>query len=118
MSIVLNGEERAEVDENADRVVVIDTTPIGTLDFRLSLVEKDFLLKVGRAAALRFIQARNIDDGPSESEVEEAVSLAEAARSTVVSQRRESRRRSVTRLMIIATVLALAALAICLFRLM
>jgi hypothetical protein len=109
MSIVLNGEERAEVDENADRVVVIDTTPIGTLDFRLSLVEKDFLLKVGRAAALRFIQARNIDDGPSESE---------AARSTVVSQRRESRRRSVTRLMIIATVLALAALAICLFRLM
>lgn len=36
--------------------VVIDTHPIGTLDFRLSDEEKDFLVMSGRVAALRFLE--------------------------------------------------------------
>jgi hypothetical protein len=58
---------------NIRNVVLIDTSPIGTVDFRLDTSEKQFLLKVGRAAALRFLYNRNLDDGPSQAEVDAAL---------------------------------------------
>ena len=51
------------VDEHAASVVIIDTSPIGTVDFNLSQLEKEFLLKVGRASALKFLKGRTLDDG-------------------------------------------------------
>jgi WD40 repeat protein/predicted acylesterase/phospholipase RssA len=43
-----------------DQVIVIDPRPITTLDFGLSNVEKDFLLKAGQVAALKFLKRRNV----------------------------------------------------------
>ena len=53
IDIVVEGEERKTVDDNIRNVVVIDTSPIGTWICRWTR-EKHFLLKVGKAAALRF----------------------------------------------------------------
>jgi predicted acylesterase/phospholipase RssA len=39
-----------------DRTVIIDPTPIGTLDFELSADEKKYLLICGRVGALRFLE--------------------------------------------------------------
>ena len=63
LDIWIDGEAREVVDRNRENVVVIDTSPVGTVDFRMTEDEKDFLLKVGRAAALRFLSARKLDDG-------------------------------------------------------
>jgi len=88
LDIWLDGEERDLVDQHRENVVVIDTSPIGTVDFRLQEIEKDFLLKVGRAAALRTLAAQNLDNGPDEPTVASAEAESEAARAAVRKMRR------------------------------
>jgi predicted acylesterase/phospholipase RssA len=104
-NIVIEGEERKTVDAHHDKVIVIDTSPIGTIDFNLADIEKQFLLRVGAAAALKFLHSRNFDDGPSEAEVALAHSQAEATRQAVVQMRR---RRSNLRLLAFFCVIAIA----------
>jgi predicted acylesterase/phospholipase RssA len=93
LDIFIEGEERETVDKNRRNVVVIDTYPVGTVDFRLSSEEKKFLLQVGKAAALKFLQDRQLDDGPSALEVEDAWREAEASRTLVRTHRARKRRR-------------------------
>jgi predicted acylesterase/phospholipase RssA len=93
LDIVIDGEEREVVDKHLDDVVVIDPSPIGTVDFRLSAIEKEFLLKVGRAAALRFLQRRQLDEGPNDAVVEQAEREAEKCRADVVRLRKQRRLR-------------------------
>jgi predicted acylesterase/phospholipase RssA len=93
INLVLDGEERATVDENAENVVVIDTSPVGTLDFTLTNDEKDFLVKVGRAAALAFLLARKFNDGPSAATVDAAAAEAARAKQVVVAFRQKRRRK-------------------------
>jgi predicted acylesterase/phospholipase RssA len=107
IDIWIDGEDRETVDENASSVVTIDTSPVGTVDFNLQPIEKDFLLKVGKASALKFIKDRNLDDGPDEATVSAAKEDAESCRRSVVKLRRD---RSRIRRVIGATVL-LALLA-------
>jgi len=83
LDIWLDGEERQVVDQHRKDVVVIDTNPVGTVDFKLTPVEKDFLLKVGRAAALKFLRDRKLDRGPDDVLVQSADSEAERCRSEV-----------------------------------
>jgi NTE family protein len=83
LDILIDGEERQVVDENRRRVVLIDTSPVGTVDFRMNDYEKDFLLQVGKAAALRFLFERNFDDGPSEAQVTQAETEAVVRRKGV-----------------------------------
>jgi predicted acylesterase/phospholipase RssA len=52
--IWISGEELAAVDSHADSVIVIDTTPIGTVDFKLTVQEKQFLLQVGQSRCTAF----------------------------------------------------------------
>lgn len=92
-NIVIEGEERQTVDDHPDKVIVIDTSPVGTIDFNLLAIEKEFLLRIGRAAALKFLQARNFDDSPSEEEVALANTQAETCRQAVIQMRRQRRRR-------------------------
>jgi len=94
LNIVVDGEERSIVDTHRDNVVVIDTTPVGTTDFNMSEEEKDFLLKVGKAAALEFLDRRKIDDGPDPQVVKEARIQAEAARQE--AERARSLRKRLT----------------------
>lgn len=91
LSLVLDGEERAVVDAHPESVVVIDTSPVGTLDFNLTDEEKDFLVKIGRAAALAFLQARKFNDGPLAATVNSARQEADAARQIVIRGRRQRR---------------------------
>ena len=101
-NIVIEGEEKITVDAHHEKVIVIDTDPIGTIDFNITALEKEFLLLAGRAAALRFLYARRFDDGPSAEEVELATSQAEASGQGVVQFRR--RRRAYYILLIVGAV--------------
>jgi predicted acylesterase/phospholipase RssA len=102
IDIWIDGEDREVVDANAASVVIIDTSPIGTVDFNLTRIEKDFLLKVGKASALKFLKSRNLDDGPADSVVRTAIEEAEKCREEVKRKRKQKRRR---KLMIAAALL-------------
>ena len=104
LDIIVEGEERETVDRNRRDVVVIDTSPVGTVDFGLTAVEKDFLLSVGKAAALEFLFRRKLDNGPNQGMVEAARSEAEEKRKTV---RRERSRRRLRRLIFFPLALGL-----------
>ena len=93
LEIWLDGEEREVVDEHRRDIVVVDTAPVGTVDFNLSPLEKEFLLMVGRAAALRFLADRKMDSGPRAADVERAHEEAEQLRKQVRAIR--TRRRLV-----------------------
>lgn len=87
---------RQTVDANIASVVIIDTAPIGTIDFNLQPIEKDFLLKVGKASALKYLQRRNLDDGPNDATVQTACEEAENSRNAVLRMRkRRNLRRAV-----------------------
>lgn len=102
--IWLDGEEREEVDKHRRDIVVVDTNPVGTVDFNLSALEKEFLLKVGKAAALRFLFDRKIDSGPDAVAVENAHQEAEQLRKQVRAMR--ARRRAVRGLVVLVAVCA------------
>jgi predicted acylesterase/phospholipase RssA len=108
LDIVIEGDERAVVDKYKDSVVVIDTSPIGTIDFGLTPIEKEFLLKIGKAAALRFLQARHLDDGPEEAAVQQAAAEAEDLRRAVKKMRK---RRTLRNLAMLAAIIAIAYFA-------
>jgi hypothetical protein len=93
IDILIDGEDREVVDANAASVVTIDTSPISTVDFNLSQLEKDFLLKIGKASALKFLGSRNLDDGPSEATVQAAIEEAEKCRQDVKGRRKEKKRQ-------------------------
>ena len=95
LDIAIDGEERQTVDANIDKVVVIDTSPVGTVDFRLTPKEKEFLLAVGKASALKFLLQRNLDDGPSHEDVNKAQADAEEKRALVQQTRIRRRRRRI-----------------------
>jgi predicted acylesterase/phospholipase RssA len=93
IDIWIDGEDREVVDANTGSIVVIDTSPIGTVDFNLTQIEKEFLLKVGKASALKFLNSRNLDDGPSDAVVQTAIEEAEKCREDVKRQRKKKRKR-------------------------
>jgi predicted acylesterase/phospholipase RssA len=93
LDILIEGEERQVVDANAGSIVVIDTAPIGTVDFGIQEVAKQFLVKAGRAAALQFLAKRNLDDGPDEASVVAAQQEAEVLRREVRRLQKRSRWR-------------------------
>lgn len=92
----------------ANDTIVIDPRPISTIDFSLNSLEKDFLIRVGRASALRFLLSRNLTNGPSPEEVEEAEESARLARVEVERIRR--RRRLRMRLILSLSALLVAGL--------
>ncbi|MEO6065061.1 MAG: patatin-like phospholipase family protein [Lysobacterales bacterium] len=94
--ILLGRDEVATVDEHADRIVVIDVSPIGTAQFSLGTPEKDFLLSEGSAAALRFMH-RHYPLRVSSADVHAAAETATTLRAEVV---RRARRRSAARAVI------------------
>lgn len=91
LDIIIDGEERDIVDKYREDVVVIDTTPVGTVDFNLRPLEKEFLLSVGRASALRFLFNKKFDDGPDEATVIAAEKEAEGLRARVFMKRKQRR---------------------------
>jgi predicted acylesterase/phospholipase RssA len=60
-NIAMDGEEIPIVEENLDKVVIIDPRPIKTTDFNLNEKKKELLILAGRLGALKFID-RNYKD--------------------------------------------------------
>ncbi len=60
-NIAIEGEEAEIVNNNLDKVVVIDPRPIKTTDFNLTKNKREFLLLSGQLGALKFIM-RNYPD--------------------------------------------------------
>lgn len=60
-NIAMDGEEVPIVENNLDKVVVIDPRPIKTTDFNLTTEKKELLVLSGRLGALKFIE-RNYKD--------------------------------------------------------
>jgi predicted acylesterase/phospholipase RssA len=60
-NIAIDGEELSIVENNLDKVVVIDPRPVQTTDFNLSDKKKELLILSGRLGALRFIERNNSD---------------------------------------------------------
>ena len=56
LNITIEGEERRLVDENRDKVIVIDTTPVKTTEFNLCDTKKQLLITSGRVSALIFLR--------------------------------------------------------------
>lgn len=105
LDIWLDGEERQVVDQHRRDVVVIDTSPVGTVDFKLTPLEKEFLVKIGRAAALKFLADRKVDRGPDAAAVQSADAEAEDLRNGV---RRLRASRQIRRVFVFLLVVALA----------
>lgn len=102
-----SADKRALQDHIAD-TVVIDPSPVKTLQFGLSSEEKDFLLKAGRAAALEFLHRKQMPGAPGPNELEAAAKEAAAARANVIARRR---RRSI----VVRAGLTTAVIISCLF---
>jgi hypothetical protein len=97
LSISIERNDREVIERYRVNTVVIDTDPIGTVDFNLSETEKDFLVLAGRAAALQFLKMRGQLDAAGE---ELALTLAadvEAARRSIVVRRNASRHTTLRR---------------------
>lgn len=80
-SILVESNDIAALEKYQSSTIIINPDPITTLDFDLTKEEKDFLLMVGRAAALEFIYKQskegNLLKPPTEEAVKEAFSSAE-----------------------------------------
>lgn len=56
----IDGSDFKLIDKYRSKVVLIETDPIGTIDFDLSDTEKDFLVSVGRLGALKFLRDEGV----------------------------------------------------------
>jgi hypothetical protein len=103
----IDGSDLKLIDKYRSKVVLIETNPIGTIDFDLSNAEKDFLVLAGRLGALKFLRDEKVQTnsaaiGPLENQVG-------ILRATLVKAREERRRR---RALLLIGGIALVAVAI------
>ena len=115
LSIWLERNDAQIIDRYREDTVVIDTSPISTIDFDLSDDEKDFLVIEGRAAALEFLAKRGSLDRSSVPVVGQTRADAEKLRAKINDARRKRRvRRQV--IVMISGVAMIVALGFLVFR--
>ncbi|OJW83181.1 MAG: hypothetical protein BGO69_18880 [Bacteroidetes bacterium 46-16] len=61
MDIVTDTDERTTVDQNLDKIVIIDPRPIKTTQFDLTDDEKQYLLQAGKVGALVYLNKHHGD---------------------------------------------------------
>lgn len=66
-NIMMMRDENAVLQEHKERSIVIGAAPIRTSDFHLSKTEKDYLIEVGRHAALEFLSSPSLRNALLES---------------------------------------------------
>lgn len=109
LDIVLGRENAKQVDEYRSETLVVDTDPIGTTDFDLTELEKDFLLARGRAAALLFLSQKGILERSRGGEPDIAAAEAAHLHGRVVEARQLLRRsRLFRRALVVSFILAIA----------
>jgi predicted acylesterase/phospholipase RssA len=85
--------EREELKKYRDRVIAIDPSPIGTLNFKLSNEEKEHLVLQGRSAALSWLVSRGTV-AADDKYVREVCDRAEAHKKSLDRDRRIKRQRT------------------------
>ena len=100
----MEGDERELVDTYAEGVAVIDPSPVKTTDFALSRIEKELLLNAGRLAALQLIRRRDMENAPSDKEIQD---LSETVRKLRTSAVRLRLVRRVFKIIVFALLLGL-----------
>lgn len=70
-----------------DRTIVIDPSPIRTIDFSLTPKEVEFLLAEGKASALRWLYHWYDGTRPTLEEVSDAEGVSATLRETVIAAR-------------------------------
>lgn len=108
ISIWTEAADIRALNAHINDTVIIDPRPIRTLQFGLRDSEKEFLLKVGRSAALAFLANQDFPNGPTQELATRAAEEAAGARARVYEMRsKHSRRRLIviltTMLLLIAT---------------
>src|SRR5581483_11187517 len=93
VDIFLGRDERAVVTRHKDSTIVIDPSPIRTIDFALSEAEKDFLVLEGRRAALQYLASSGLPSAPSTATVESITERAARARRLATRARKVARLR-------------------------
>jgi predicted acylesterase/phospholipase RssA len=104
LDIWLGGDELAIIDSHSDSVAVINPKPISTLDFSLTQKETEFLVKAGRAAAMRLVFNRKMDSAPTLAEVEQAEREVEVLRTALTKARTVRRRKRLIWVIILVSV--------------
>jgi predicted acylesterase/phospholipase RssA len=110
LNIWAEASDVAALREYREQTIIIDPRPISTLDFSLDEIEKDFLLKAGRSAALEFLARAH----PELSELSHQAELdTDQARQRVINLRLAKRTRFLRWLVLI---LAIAGTLVVLWR--
>ncbi len=110
ISIWTEAADIRALNAHIDDTVVIDPRPISTLQFGLRDSEKEFLLNVGRAAALAFLANQSFQNGPTLELADSAAEEAEEARARVYKMRSKRTRRRL--IMTFTTALVLIAASV------
>ncbi|MET4602868.1 putative acylesterase/phospholipase RssA [Bradyrhizobium sp. JR4.1] len=75
------------IDQYRDRTIMIDTDPIGTVDFDLTDQQKEFLVLQGRTAALRFIDKRKLLSASEVQQIEVLEAQAAQLRDAIEAEK-------------------------------
>jgi predicted acylesterase/phospholipase RssA len=108
LNILFEASDTEALNKYRDHTVVIDPSPISTLDFNLKEFEKNFLILEGRAAALEFLTERGLSELSERSII--ARKEAEIYRTRV--KRYRKRRRQVQVSLIVGSAVLLLSLLI------
>jgi predicted acylesterase/phospholipase RssA/WD40 repeat protein len=103
ISISTEATDVEALETHRTNTIIIDPSPISTLDFSLSPEEKTFLLSQGRAAALDFLYANGRIE---QAEVSKAIELATQHKVAALAARRKrtSRRKLVVGMALAAAI--------------
>jgi hypothetical protein len=107
-SIWIDRNDRDVIERYRSSTIVIDTEPIGTIDFNLSDEEKDFLVIAGRASALEALRTRGLLNEPRLKSTE--LLRAEAERLRAVIDWKRKHRKSVWRRLLAKALLGVGIL--------
>jgi predicted acylesterase/phospholipase RssA/tetratricopeptide (TPR) repeat protein len=88
LSIWLDRNDAQIVQRYQNDTIVIDTTPVGTIDFAMTDEEKDFLVLAGRAAAVRHLEARGHLDPAQVGMAQQMTTEVEMMRMRIIASRR------------------------------
>ena len=94
IDIATDANERTIVDQNIEKIVIIDPSPVKTTQFSLSEKEKEFLVLTGRLGALEYLHKYHEDFQITLEQVKEVEDQVEALRKEIgLSRWRRFKRR-------------------------
>src|SRR5262249_20115233 len=112
LSIWIDRDDRDVIERYRANTIVIDTEPVGTIDFDLTNEEKDFLVLIGRISALEFLGTRNVLDPDQLSSIPALKAEAENSRAEIRKKRLSRWGPLKTVLLLVAGTLAAAAVGL------